>query len=159
LWRSVAEKPLSGRRHTSDPTGIIGAKDCDFIARRDVLLAAIMTAGAAAMIGCVLELRAQVVATMCMPGQRMFGESLLLDFGPGGYRFADKRARHSIAARARPDSKKEWDPLWQRVLRKAIRANAYRGWEASAFGRMIPLASLAFVLFPYELYGVRILEV
>ena len=29
-------------------------------------------------IGRVLELRDQVVATMCMPGQRMFGESLLL---------------------------------------------------------------------------------
>jgi hypothetical protein len=84
LWRSVAEKSLSGRRHTSDPIGIIGAKDCDFIAREDAWLAAIMTAGAAAMIGCVLALRAQVVATMCMPGQRMFGESLLLDFVDSG---------------------------------------------------------------------------
>jgi hypothetical protein len=41
----------------SDPIGIIGAKDCGFVARRDVLLAATMTAVAAAMIGCALELR------------------------------------------------------------------------------------------------------
>jgi hypothetical protein len=46
----------------------MGAKDCGFVARRGVLLAGTMTAGAAAMIGCALKLRDEVVATMCMPG-------------------------------------------------------------------------------------------
>jgi hypothetical protein len=108
LWRSVAEKSLSTRARAHATRSDRYHRCKGRCLRRTTRLLACSRDDRACAGGermYFVKPRDRVAVMVRASDQRLFGESLPRTLIRGGDRLAEKRMRHSIAARARPDSK------------------------------------------------------